>query len=171
MTPFLETDRVLLRQFEDSDAAEFVKLDSDPEVIKFTGDEPLSLEQAQAWIEGTRKRFYLGTNGRFGSFTAIEKSTGEVMGWFCFRVEYPLMVEGAIEVGFRMKQAYWGKGYATEMTRALLEYGAGMDIKQICAVAETRHLASRRVLEKAGMVIERDFEEDGIALVRYIVPQ
>ena len=77
---------------------------------------------------------------------------------------------GSIEVGYALKPAYWNRGYATEMTHAVLEAGFAIGLTRIVAIALASNAASRRVMEKTGMTFERDcIYPDGRAGVLYAI--
>jgi len=78
--------------------------------------------------------------------------------------------EGEIEVGYAVLPDYWGHGYATEITRISLEVGFEMGLRRIIGIAQVANLASRRVMEKCGMVLEVETASpDGINGVRYAI--
>ncbi len=78
--------------------------------------------------------------------------------------------EGEIEVGYAVLPDYWGHGYATEITRISLEVGFEMGLRRIIGIAQVANLASRRVMEKCGMVLEVETASpDGISGVRYAI--
>ena len=76
---------------------------------------------------------------------------------------------GEVEVGYVLKPAYWGRGFSTEITREALRVGFEVvGFQRIIAIAQTTNVASRRVMEKCGMILEceRPFP-DGVPGVRY----
>ena len=76
------------------------------------------------------------------------------MGWFLLKI---LEETGEDEIGYRLKREYWGKGMATEGGQGLIDYGREkLGITRFVAVADPDNEASRRVLEKLGLVYERD---------------
>lgn len=77
-----------------------------------------------------------------------------------------LAVDGVdeVEVGYAFYPAYWGRGLASEVTRACLELGRdALGLTTIVAVTRPTNLASQRVLVKAGLSYDRDYVHDGIA--------
>ena len=96
----------------------------------------------------------------FGYWAAIEKQSGQFLGWFHFRPR-PQGPPDEPELGYRLVSSAWGQGFATEASRALVDKGfesPGVS----CVVAETMavHGASRRVMEKAGMRLVRTFSTE-----------
>ncbi|HWM09643.1 MAG TPA: GNAT family N-acetyltransferase [Solirubrobacteraceae bacterium] len=103
----------------------------------------------------------------FGWWYLRERASGELVGDVCLqRTE----VEGepAVEIGWTLLPARWGRGYATEAARAALAYGfetAGLD--EVVSFTMPHNRASRRVMEKLGMEYDRDFERAGLPHVLY----
>ena len=156
---FLETDRLVLRQFSPDDVDILVELDGDPEVMHFvTGGRPTPREE----IEREVLPAFLDCHRRFagyGFWAAIENSTGEFLGWFHFRPAEDAP-PNEVELGYRLHKAAWGKGYATEGSRALIDKGFGEHgVERVVAFTMVVHVASRRVLEKAGLRYVRTFHE------------
>jgi RimJ/RimL family protein N-acetyltransferase len=82
---FLETDRLLLRRFTEADVDNLVELDSDPEVMRFiNGGRPTPREEVDNDLLPAYLAYYQRSAG-YGFWAAIEKSTGEFVGWFHFR--------------------------------------------------------------------------------------
>ena len=160
MQVFLETERLLLRRFSESDVGNLYDLDGDPEVMRFiNGGRPVPRDVIR---EETLPRFlraYERFEG-FGVWAAIERSTGEFVGWFEF---YPRkdVVPEEVELGYRLRRSAWGKGYATEGSRALIHKGfTELDVQRVVAETMAVNSASRRVMEKAGLTYVRTFHQE-----------
>jgi RimJ/RimL family protein N-acetyltransferase len=102
--------------------------------------------------------YYTRTPG-YGFWPAVEKSSDEFIGWFHLR---PNLDEGAgpdePELGYRLRRAAWGKGYATEGSRALIRKAfTELGARRVCASTDAINIRSRRVMEKCGMVLVRTF--------------
>ncbi|HEY8284266.1 MAG TPA: GNAT family N-acetyltransferase [Chloroflexota bacterium] len=160
MRIFLETDRVVLRRFTAADVDNLTDLDSDPEVMRFiSGGTPTPRDVIQNEVLPRFLRYYERSEG-FGYWAAIEKSTGEFLGWFAFHPP-----EGAapdeVELGYRLRKAAWGKGYGTEVARALIRKGfTELGVQRVVATADRVNYGSRRVMEKAGLTLVRTFRFD-----------
>ncbi|MFC0875025.1 GNAT family N-acetyltransferase [Saccharicrinis sp. FJH2] len=145
LTPVTETSRLILREFQLKDAEAFYLLNSDPEVLRYTGDSPFgNVTEAEEFI---RNYDDYRKNG-FGRWAVILKSTHEFLGWCGLK----LNEENMIDVGFRFFKNEWGKGYATEAAKSTLEYGFNqLKMAEIIGRAALANKASIRVLEKLGM--------------------
>jgi RimJ/RimL family protein N-acetyltransferase len=157
MQTFLETERLVLRRFTEADADNLFELDSDPEVMRYlTGGTPTPRDVIERDILPRILRSYEPYAG-FGYWAAEEKATGAFLGWFSF---HPPDGSGPdnVELGYRLRRAAWGKGYATEGSRALIRRGfAEQDVRRVFATTYQDNLASRRVMEKLGMTLVRSF--------------
>jgi RimJ/RimL family protein N-acetyltransferase len=159
MQVFLETERLELRRFTADDVENLVELDGDPDVMRFiNGGRPT----ARAEVENEILPAFLDHYARYagyGFWAAIEKPTGRFVGWFHFRP-----AEGAppgeVELGYRLRRSAWGKGYATEGSRALIDKGfAELGVQRVVASTMVVNVASRRVMEKAGLKFVRTFHQ------------
>ncbi|MGP3982071.1 GNAT family N-acetyltransferase [Streptomyces sp. KR80] len=159
MQVFLETDRLLLRRFTEADVDLLVDLDSDPAVMRFlNGGKPTPREVVRKEILPLYFNCYERYEG-FGHWAAVEKSTGDFLGWFEFRPPEDGSSDD-VELGYRLRAAAWGKGYATEGSRALIRNGfTELGVQRVYATTMTVNRASRRVLEKAGLTYVRTFHE------------
>lgn len=160
MRVLLETDRLVLRAFTSHDVDDVLALDNDPDVMRFiNGGRPVD---RAAILERTLPRL-LHDHPRFGTrgyWAAQEKAGGVFLGWFEFR---PLDEEDptVVELGYRLNRAAWGRGYATEGARALVGHGfARLGVERVTANTMAVNLASRRVMEKSGLLFLRNFTGD-----------
>jgi RimJ/RimL family protein N-acetyltransferase len=153
----LETERLRLRPFTRDDVENLVELDADPEVMRYitgggaTPREVIEREELPAFMSGS---------GGYGFWAAVEKATGEFVGWFHLRPRD----DGAAdepELGYRLRRSAWGKGYATEGSRALVEKAfTDLGAQRVWAETMVVHTASHRVMEKAGLRYVRTFHAD-----------
>jgi RimJ/RimL family protein N-acetyltransferase len=159
MQVFLETRRLVLRRFTEADADDLVSLDADPDVMRFVpGGAPTSRDRIQNEVLPAFLGYYQRYEG-FGFWAAAEKATGEFLGWFHFRPR-PGAVPGEVELGYRLRRSAWGKGYATEGSRALIGKGfSEFGVQRVVAEAMAVNMASRRVMEKAGLKLVRTFHQ------------
>jgi RimJ/RimL family protein N-acetyltransferase len=150
---------LVLRRFTMADADNLVSLDADPDVMRFvTGGIPSSREEIQNEFLPAFLGYYQRYEG-YGFWAAIEKVTGEFLGWFHFRPRADA-APGEVELGYRLRKSAWGKGYATEGSRALIRKGfTEFGVQRVVAEAMAVNQASRRVMEKAGLKLVRTFHQ------------
>jgi RimJ/RimL family protein N-acetyltransferase len=122
VVPVLETARLILRRFTEGDADHLLALDGDEEVMRFiNGGRQTAREEIENKVLPAFFSYYDRYEG-YGFWAAMERSRGGFVGWFHFRPE-----EGASpdepELGYRLRRSAWGKGYATEGSRALIRKG------------------------------------------------
>ncbi len=156
MSFVLETERLFLREFKPKDASTFFELNSDPEVMKHTGDVPFkNVEEALSLIENYND---YQKNG-FGRNTVILKSTNEVIGWCGLKKHH----DGMVDLGFRLFKKDWNNGYATESSMAILKKGfTAYQLEEIIGRASKNNPASINVLKKLGMRFYKEAPCEGI---------
>ena len=152
----LETKRLLLREFESDDARFIYELNLNPNVIKYTGNTAFNdVNEARQFI--TDYSDYR-ENG-FGRWVVINKSTSELLGWCGLKYDDTL---DETDIGFRFFESFWNLGYATESAKACLDFGfKHLKLTKIVGRAMKDNIASVKVLEKIGLVYERDQLFDG----------
>lgn len=151
-----ETERLILREFNESDADGIFHLNADPDVIRYTHDPPFTcIEQAKEFIQNYDHYRKYG----FGRWAVINKSDNAFLGW-CGLKYTPENKE--YDVGFRFSKKYWNKGYATESALASLDLGFNrFGMTTIVGRALIHNTASIRVLEKIGLTFFRKFDFEG----------
>ncbi|MGN6563600.1 MAG: GNAT family N-acetyltransferase [Thermomicrobiales bacterium] len=172
MQIYLETERLLLRRFTPADVENLVELDSDPAVMRYlNGGVPTPRDIIERDI---LPRFLASYDemGEFGRWAAIEKATGEFLGWFSFRSHDDAHLDD-VELGYRLRQASWGRGYATEGAQALIRRGfTDLGVRRVYATTYQDNRASRRVMEKVGLTFVRAYRPtpDEVAAVGTFQP-
>lgn len=157
MTIYHQTERLLLRRFTLSDVDLLVELDSDPEVMRFlTGGAATPRATIESEVLPAILRMYEQFPG-YGQWAAMERERGEFVGWFELEM-HPETPPGEPGLGYRLRRSAWGKGYATEGSRALIEKAfTELGATRIVADTMTVNTGSRRVMEKLGMTHRRTF--------------
>jgi RimJ/RimL family protein N-acetyltransferase len=154
----LETPRLTIRQFTEDDADDLFELNSDPEVMRYLG-RPAPIEVLRDEIIP----FHLGVYQRFdrlGTWAAESADSGEFLGWFHFRAGDGDISN--IDLGYRLRRSAWGRGYATEGSRALIRMGfMDLGVERVFAHTMSANSASRRVMEKCGLALVRTTAYDG----------
>ena len=144
----LLTERLALRELNAGDVGALYQMHSDPRVMRYIGDGSVATRAStDAWA--ARWMAYYGTYPGLGLWPAEARTSGVVIGWFCL-IYVPGTVE--IEVGYRLAPEAWGRGYATEGARAVVDYGfRKLGLERIIGLTHPDNVASQRVLAKAGL--------------------
>ncbi len=146
----LETARLRLRPVEMSDVDSLVELDSDPAVMRFvTGGTPTPREVIEDWVLPRARAELLAH--RTGMWAASERTNAGFVGWFALRTPRHSS-RSELELSYRLRRDAWGRGFATEASRALI----AMSFREIAAdrvfgSTLAANSPSRRVMEKVGM--------------------
>ena len=156
----LETSRLYLREMTIEDAENAFLLNLDPDVIKYTGDEPFkSIEEAKYFLS---KYDHYKKYG-FGRWAVINKSDNEFLGWCGLKYHEK---ENFHDIGFRFMKKYWNKGYATEAAKVCLQVGfEKFNMPIIVGNAMKQNIGSIKVLQKIGLTYFKDDicgGEDGV---------
>lgn len=157
----METGRMTLRRFTRADVDDLAVLHGHSSVMRcIDNGRPVS----RAVVEGQQLpdilREYDELPVGMGCFAAVEKSSGNFLGWLSLRPATSVGLDGGTELGFRMLPSVWGLGYASEGAQALVHYAfTKLGLDRIVATTMTVNLASRRVMEKAGLSLIRTFFE------------
>ena len=157
MNPVLLTPRLALRPHDSSDVDFMVRLNADPEVVRYTGDEGVTPAQARAIVAALQRQY---AERRIGRFVTLDRFTGERLGWCGLRWWDE---EGAVDLGYRFHRRHWGRGYATESSIACLAWGRHLGFRRVFAYAHPDNPASGRVLVKLGFRATGEIDEEGFA--------
>lgn len=153
MNLILETERLLLRPLDYSDAEGMFRLDSNPKVHEYLGNKPVkSIEESNHYIENIRNQYVQNGTGRFA---IVLKDTNEFIGWsgIKFITEPENNHVNFYDLGYRLIEEHWGKGYGYESAKAWLDYGfEKMNIKTMYASAHVDNAGSNKILQKIGML-------------------
>lgn len=151
------TERLELRAIETSDAEALYQLCSHPDVMRYTGEEPLgSLEEAEKAIAEYPDFETVG----YGRWGCVLKGQQTIIG-FCGLKYLPEF--DAVDLGYRFLPEHWGQGLATEACRVSLQFGFEvLGLNHIMAMVLPENLASIRVLEKIGMQHEGKIDYEGL---------
>lgn len=157
----IETERLLLRPVLETDVQDFFELDSNPKVHVFIENKPVkTIAESEAIVASILEQYK--TNG-LGRLAMIDKETNAFLGWSGLKYEENLRKEfNYYDLGYRLKEQFWGKGYATEAAIASLDFGFTiLKLKEIGAAADIDHIASNTILKKIGMQTSGTFEYEG----------
>ena len=158
---YLETERLVLRRFTRDDLADLIALDADPAVMRYIsgGAEMPPDEQPENvlpyWLA------YYERGDAWGFWAAIERSSGAFIGWFHLRPMPGEDPDDEPELGYRLVRSAWGRGLATEGSRALVDKAfTELGARRVHASTMAVNIGSRRVMEKAGLRFVRTFVAD-----------
>jgi RimJ/RimL family protein N-acetyltransferase len=171
---YLETERLILRDFVESDWDALNAFLSEPAVTRFM--------HFASWDEGKRRQWLTwlvqeaSTPHRDAYNWAITlRSNGFLIGWLGIGGSEHASEQGVRECGYALNQRFWGQGYMPEALRAVLTYEFTVLLThRIIAECETENLASARVMQKCGMIYEgmfynADFEGNWANRYRYSI--
>lgn len=158
----LETEQLIMREWRKGDFAEYHAMNQDGAVRDYYPGLQ-SLEKSKAFMARAAEQ-----DAKHGYFfqPVFEKASGRFVGDLGLaKIEFDAPFAGGTEIGWMLKQQYWGQGYAVEMARALLEYAfRTVALPEVVAFTVPTNLKSRRVMEKLGMQHDKDgdFEHPSI---------
>jgi len=137
---------MLLRPHDATDVDFMMALNSDPEVVRYTGD--IAFDDPSVAVEVIASLQRQFAERQLGRLVAVDRVSGERLGWCGLKWHE---AEQGVDLGFRFFRAQWGKGYATEASRACLDWlFRATDIRVVFAGAMPENIGSVRVLEKLG---------------------
>lgn len=147
-----ESERLLYRPIEISDTEALFELDNNPNVHLYLGNHPVtSIDEVLGYIKSIQQQYI---NNGIGRFAAVLKETNEVIGWagIKFITEPENNHVNFYDLGYRLQEKHWRKGYALEAAKAWLGYGFNeMNIQKMYASAHVDNLGSNTILQRIGM--------------------
>jgi RimJ/RimL family protein N-acetyltransferase len=154
----VKTKRLVLRPFTDEDLDDFAAMNADPRVTEFL---PKTLTREESAESLARVRTRTAEDG-FGVWCVEVPGVTRCAGWTgLMRVRFEAPFTPAVEVGWRIAFAHWGKGYATEAAKASLAFGFRvLGLAEIVSFTVPANVRSRRVMEKIGMTYDADGDFD-----------
>ena len=168
---FIETERLLLREWLPADAAFYINMNQDAAVMEFFAAK-LTEEQSILHIERIRKQI---KNTGYGLFAIERKEDKAFIGFTGFsHPAFDAFFTPCVEMGWRIAHHYWNKGYATEAAKACLVFGfQKMGWKDIYSFTSVLNTRSENVMKKTGMHKEGEFDhpllENGHRLLKHVV--
>lgn len=163
---YLETERLILREFRESETEGIFELDSNAEVHKYLGNNPITTyKQAEDIITFFEEQYKERGIGRFAAF---EKESGEFIGWSGLKLNTGEKEElngftDFIDIGYRFIPRFWGKGYASESAFACLDFGfKEMNYDIIYGAADVENIGSNKILQKIGLQFVNKFDYIGV---------
>jgi ribosomal-protein-alanine N-acetyltransferase len=161
----IETERLLIRPLVASDAEELHGLYSDPDAMQYLETElPSSVDESRGWVRTKIDRFE--RDDGMSLWALVERESGAVIGDVGLQWEdYDGVV---VDLGCRLVARYWGRGYAAEASRAVLDAGfRELPVDRICAATHVGNERAHRVLTVLGAVRLRDIHVYGMDMTLY----
>jgi RimJ/RimL family protein N-acetyltransferase len=151
----IESERLILRRFKDSDLAPFMAYRNDPEVAKYQDWDSLEEQEARVFIRELRSA-QPGVPGEWFQFAIESKQTRDLIGDCALRVDEHEPYRA--EIGFTLAPEHQGRGFASEAVSRLLDYAFdALGLHRIVALADSRNAPSVALLERVGMRREGHF--------------
>jgi RimJ/RimL family protein N-acetyltransferase len=158
----LETERLVLREWDDGDRESFARMNADPMVMEFM-PRLLSHEDSDRLLDRFKDHF---KKHGYGLYVLERKKDGEFLGFVGLNNVDPKMpFAPAVEIAWRLGHEHWGHGYATEAAQRVLEYGfEELGLKEIVSFTVHDHSNSVHIMEKLGLTRDPkgDFEYPGL---------
>lgn len=149
----LETERLILREFEDSDFADLAEILQDPQVM-YAYEHDFSDADVRGWLDRQKARY---RQYGFGLWAAIRKDTGEMVGQAGLTMQ-PCEDRQVLEIGYLLKKRFWHMGYAREAAAGCKRYAFEvLDVDRVYSIIKTDNAASIRVAQSIGMEREKEF--------------
>lgn len=161
MSTPLETSRLYFRELQPSDDKVMFALDANPNVHRYLGNKPVTtIDESRAMIDNIRQQYL--DNG-IGRMAAILKETNEFVGWVGLKLQANVNGRDQFyDIGYRLLEKHWGKGYATEANYFFRDYAFNhLSIKVLNATALTANKASCHILQKTGLIFTETFDYNG----------
>lgn len=165
MNVYLETNRLILRQFIEDDLNDLFKLNSDLEIMRYiNGGQPANYQDIKHDL--FKKLVDYQTNQDYGYWAAVEKTSNKFIGWFHFLTttnfayltEFNLVSGNEIALGYRLCRDNWNRGFASEGSKAIIAKGfSELGVTKVVSWALVENKASIRVMEKVGLKREQEF--------------
>ena len=150
----LETDRILLRPFTESDLDALALLMGNAEVMRFSLVGAISREESA----GVLSRF-MATYAEhgYGMFAVQQKSVGTVVG-YCGFLRQVIREQTELEIAFRLLPDIWGQGIATEAARLVRDYGLRtLGLSRLICIIDPRNHAAIHVAQHIGMTFREEY--------------
>ena len=154
----IESERLWIRRFKDSDLAPFMAYRNDPKVARYQSWDSCDEREARAFIREMESA-QPGVPGEWFQFAIESKQTGDLIGDCGLRVDEDEPYRA--EIGFTLAREYQGKGFASEAVSLLLDYAFDtLGLHRVVAIADCRNAPSVALLERLGLRREGHFEEN-----------
>lgn len=154
----LVTDRLILREWRDSDLEPFARMNADPVVMEYL-PRVLNMDDSRKLMKRFMRHF---KKHGYGLYALESRETNDLVGFTGLnQVDFEAHFTPATEIAWRLDYAYWGQGYATEAANAVLNYASrALKLKEIVSFTVHDNVRSISVMEKIGMTRDPDGDFD-----------
>lgn len=152
----ITTPRLTLRPFEDDDLCQLIGVLGDPAVMQFSDHGPLDHAACGEWLQRAEQA---SIHHHLRLVLAIcTNSYDSLIGYVALSNDPARVAENEAELGFRLAQASWGQGFATEAAKAMVAHASGglAGVTRVVAIVDPNNRQSVRVLGKLGMTYVTD---------------
>lgn len=155
-----DSERLLFREWMTDDQDFFAKMNSNPRGMEFF-TKVLTRDESDQFLDRIQNHF---DHHGFGLYAICLKSTHQLIGYIGFMIAtFKAYFTPCIEIGWRIDEEYWGKGYATEGAKRVLEYGFNqLELEDVYSFTSKINKPSQRVMEKIGMSKIDEFQHPRI---------
>lgn len=160
-TTYIETERLILRSWRVTDRAVFAEINSNNKVMKYF-PKPLSIEESNGFVDRINSEF---EETGFGLYAVEIKETGEFIGYVGFhRFTFDVPFSPGWEIGWRISDKFWNKGYATEAAMACIKYAREKKLcNRLYSFTAVPNIASENVMKRIEMSFEGLFMHPALA--------
>lgn len=160
-TTYIETERLILRSWRVTDRAVFAEINSNNKVMKYF-PKPLSIEESNGFVDRINSEF---EETGFGLYAVEIKETGEFIGYVGFhRFTFDVPFSPGWEIGWRISDKFWNKGYATEAAMACIKYAREKKLcNRLYSFTAVPNIASENVMKRLEMSFEGLFMHPALA--------
>lgn len=160
-TTYIETERLILRSWRMTDRAVFAEINSNNKVMRYF-PKPLSIDESNGFVDRINSEF---EETGFGLYAVEIKETGEFIGYLGFhRFAFDVPFSPRWEIGWRISDKFWNKGYATEAAMACIKYAQEKKLcNRLYSFTAVPNIASENVMKRIGMSFEGLFMHPALA--------
>lgn len=161
MNIYMETERLILRSWKYEDRESFAVMNGDGNVMRYF-PATLSVDESKAFVDRINAEF---EETGFGLYAVVIKATGEFIGYVGFhRFTFDAPFSPGWEIGWRISDKFWHKGYATEAAKACLDYASTNHLcDRLYSFTAVPNIPSANVMKRLGMSYQGTFMHPALA--------
>ncbi|WDV44719.1 GNAT family N-acetyltransferase [Clostridiaceae bacterium M8S5] len=165
---YIETERLLLRDWQEEDIPIFCNMNKDKEVMQYL-PKVLTEEETKNFYNVIKKEF---SDKGYGLYAVESKEKREFIGFVGFHIAtFHIDFTPCVEIGWRIRREDWGKGYATEAAKACIDYGFEvLGFKEVYSFTYVINEPSQKVMQKIGLEYVKKFNHPNLDLNNPLSP-